>query len=127
MAPPRQDQAAPIRAAAMTARPQSQGNCGLHQPRRAAAVVAADATFAQVLAERTARVPEVAPYRPGEFYQRELPPLHAVLDGIAGLGLLVVDGYRPGPGGRPSLGAHTHAEFAIPVIPGPVPAWWVSP
>jgi deoxyinosine 3'endonuclease (endonuclease V) len=36
---------------------------------RAAAVLAADAAFAHVLAERTA----VAPYRPGEFYLRELP------------------------------------------------------
>jgi deoxyribonuclease V len=84
---------------------------------RAAAVVAADASFAQVLAERTAAVPEVEPYRPGEFYRRELPPLHAVLDGIAGLGLLVVDGYADlDPGGSPGLGAHAHAEFAIPVI-----------
>jgi deoxyribonuclease V len=84
---------------------------------RAAAVVAADAAFSQVLAERTAVVPQVTPYRPGEFYQRELPPLHAVLDGIGGLELLVVDGYVDlDPGGRPGLGAHAHAEFAIPVI-----------
>ena len=84
---------------------------------RAAAVVAADAAFAQVLAERTAVVPEVAPYRPGEFYRRELPPLRAVLDGIAGLGLLVVDGYADlDPGGRPGLGARAHAAFGIPVI-----------
>ena len=41
---------------------------------RAAAVLAADATFAHVLAERTATAPRVAPYRPGEFYRRELPP-----------------------------------------------------
>lgn len=84
---------------------------------RAAAVVAADALFSHVLAERTAMVAQVAPYQPGEFYRRELPPLHAVLDGIAGLGLLVVDGYADlDPGGRPGLGAHAHAEFAIPVI-----------
>ena len=42
---------------------------------RAAAVLAADAAFAHVLAERTAVVPRVAPYQPGEFYLRELPPL----------------------------------------------------
>lgn len=78
---------------------------------RAAAVLAADATFAKVLAERTAVVPEVAPYRPGAFYRRELPPLRAVLDGTGGLGLLVVDGYADlDPGGRPGLGAHAHAE-----------------
>ena len=34
---------------------------------RAAAVLAADAAFSHVLAERTAVVPRVAPYRPGEF------------------------------------------------------------
>jgi deoxyribonuclease V len=35
----------------------------------------------------------VAPYRPGEFYLRELPPLRAVLEDLSGPGLLVVDGY----------------------------------
>jgi deoxyribonuclease V len=77
-------------------------------------VVAADAIFSQVLVERTAVVPEVLPYRPGEFYLRELPPLRAVLQGIGGLGLLVVDGYADlDPGGRPGLGAHARAEFAV--------------
>ena len=60
---------------------------------RAAAVLAADSAFAHVLAERTALVPRVAPYRPGEFHLRELPPLRAVLADLSGLGLLVVDGY----------------------------------
>ncbi len=84
---------------------------------RAAAVLAADATFAHLLAERTATIPRVAPYRPGEFYRRELPPLRAVLADLSGLGLLVVDGYADlDPGGRPGLGAHVHAEFGIPVI-----------
>ena len=84
---------------------------------RAAAVLAADATFAHLLAERTAVVPRVTPYRPGEFYLRELPPLRAVLEGLSGLGLLVVDGYADlDPIDRPGLGAHAHAEFSIPVI-----------
>ena len=84
---------------------------------RAAVVLAADAAFAHVLAERTAVVPRVPPYLPGEFYLRELPPLRAVLDDLSGLGLLVVDGYADlDPGGRPGLGAHAHAEFGIPVI-----------
>jgi deoxyribonuclease V len=84
---------------------------------RAAAVLAADVGFAHVLAERTAVVPRVPPYRPGEFYRRELPPLRAVLDDLSGLGLLVVDGYADlDPGGRPGRGAHAHAEFGIPVI-----------
>ena len=33
------------------------------------------------------------PYRLGEFYLRELSPLHAVLDDLSLLGLLIVDGY----------------------------------
>jgi deoxyribonuclease V len=84
---------------------------------RTAAVLAADVSFAHVLAERAVVAPQMAPYRPGEFYLRELPPLCAVLDGLSGLGLLVVDGY-PGldPGGRPGLGTRAHAEFGIPVI-----------
>jgi deoxyribonuclease V len=84
---------------------------------RAAAVLAADAAFAHVLAERTAMVPWVPAYRPGEFYLRELPPLRAVLDDLSGLSLLVVDGYADlDPSGRPGLGAHAHTEFGIPVI-----------
>jgi deoxyribonuclease V len=84
---------------------------------RAAAVLAADGLFAHVLAERTAVLPRVAPYRPGEFYLRELPPLRAVLAGLSEVGLLVVDGYVDlDPGGRPGLGARAHAEFGIPVI-----------
>jgi deoxyribonuclease V len=93
----------------------------VHYPRTggawAAAVLAADAAFAHVLAEHTAVVPQVRPYQPGEFYLRELPPLHAVLDDLSGLGLLVIDGYVDlDPGGRPGLGAYAHAEFGIPVI-----------
>ena len=84
---------------------------------RAAAVVAADAAFTHVLGEYTALTLEVAPYQPGQFYLRELPPLRAVLHRIPGLSLLVVDGYADlDPDGRPGLGAHAHAEFAIPVI-----------
>ena len=84
---------------------------------RAAVVAAADAAFSKVLTERTASVPEVVPYRPGDFFLRELPPLRAVLDGVHGLGLLVVDGYVDlDASGRPGLGAHAHAEFGVPVI-----------
>ena len=83
---------------------------------RAAAVLAADAAFARVLAERTAVLPQALPYRPGQFYLRELPPLRAVLDNLSGLGLLVVDGYADlDPSGRPGLGAHaaTGADYAV--------------
>jgi deoxyribonuclease V len=84
---------------------------------RAALVVADDPTFSAVVAENTATVPEVMAYRPGEFYLRELPPLRAVLRGVTGLGLLIVDGYADlDPPGRPGLGAHAYAEFGVPVI-----------
>lgn len=84
---------------------------------RAAAVVATDVTFGDLLADRTAHVPEVRPYQPGQFYLRELPPLHVVLDGLQQLRLLVVDGYADlDPACRPGLGAHAHAEFGVPVI-----------
>lgn len=70
-----------------------------------------------VLTEWTVLVPEVAPYQPGEFVLRELPPLRAVLADVRSLGLLVVDGYVDlDPGGRPGLGAYAHAEFGVPVI-----------
>jgi len=84
---------------------------------QAAAVVAADAAFGQLLADRTGQLGEVAPYQPGQLYLRELPPLHAVLDGLDGMNLLIVDGYADlDPGGRPGLGAHAQAEFGVPVI-----------
>lgn len=84
---------------------------------RAAAVLAATPSFADVLAERVATVTDVAPYQPGEFYLRELPPLRAVLAGLGRPRLVVIDGYADlDADGRPGLGAHVHAEFAIPVI-----------
>jgi deoxyribonuclease V len=84
---------------------------------RAAAVVAANVGFSCLVEDRTALVPAVGPYRPGEFYLRELPPLHAVLDSLNQMSLLIVDGYADlDPVGRPGLGAHAHTEFGIPVI-----------
>ena len=91
---------------------------------RAAAVVAADAAFSRVLAEHTVVVAEVAAYRPGEFYRRELPPLRAVLAAIDGLGLLVIDGYADlDPAGRPGLGVYAHRVFAVPVTGVAKPAF----
>jgi deoxyribonuclease V len=84
---------------------------------RAALVTAADARFAEITGSRIALVPETAPYRPAEFYLRELPPLRAVLQDAAHLALIIVDGYVDlDPAGRPGLGAHVHAEYAVPVI-----------
>jgi deoxyribonuclease V len=84
---------------------------------RAAAVVAADPAFSQLAGDRTVVVADVAPYQPGQFYLRELPPLRAVLDGLSGLSLLVIDGYADlDPDGRPGLGARARDEFGVPVI-----------
>jgi deoxyribonuclease V len=84
---------------------------------RAALVVAPDATFSAIAVEKTVLIEHVAAYRPGEFYQRELPPLRAVLAGVDGVELLIVDGYVTlDPSGRAGLGAHAHAEFGVPVI-----------
>ncbi len=84
---------------------------------RAAAVVYADASFSRLVADRVVLVPDAEPYQPGQFYLRELPPLRAVLEGLTGMALLVVDGYADlDPDGRPGLGAHASAEFGVPVI-----------
>lgn len=84
---------------------------------RAAAVAAGDRRFAPVMWSRTAVVPQVAPYRPGQFYLRELPPLRAVIPAAGTLGLIVIDGYVDlDPGGRPGLGAHVHEQYGVPVI-----------
>ena len=84
---------------------------------RAAIVLATRPDFAAVGAEWTAEVPVTAPYRPGQFFLRELPPLRAVLADAGPLGLIVVDGYVDlDPDGRPGLGAHVHQEFSVPVI-----------
>jgi deoxyribonuclease V len=84
---------------------------------RAACVVAADLRFSDIVAEHVVPLAEVAPYRPGEFYARELPALRAVLAHAGQLDLLVVDGYVDlDPAGRPGLGAHAHAEFDVAVV-----------
>jgi deoxyribonuclease V len=85
---------------------------------RAALVAARDRRFSLVTQTRTAMVAAVAPYRPGEFYLRELPPLRAVLPAAGELALIVVDGYVDlDPDGRPGLGARVHAEFGgVPVV-----------
>jgi deoxyribonuclease V len=84
---------------------------------RAAMAAYRDRRFAQIATVQTAMVAAVDPYRPGEFYRRELPPLRAVIPAADELALIVVDGYVDlDPDGRPGLGAHVHAEFGVPVI-----------
>lgn len=84
---------------------------------RAALVAAAERRFNTVMWSTTAMTNAVAPYRPGEFWRRELPPVRAVCGGVTELALIVVDGYVDlDPSGLPGLGAHVHAEFGVPVI-----------
>ena len=84
---------------------------------QAAAVVAADAAFSHLAADRIALVPHVEPYQPGQFWRRELPPLRAALNGLDGMNLLIIDGYADlDPDGRPGLGARAREEFGVPVI-----------
>ena len=79
-------------------------------------VATSDRRFSQVVQTQTAIISAVEPYRPGEFYRRELPPLRAVIPADE-LALIVVDGYVDlDRDGRPGLGAHVHAEFGVPVI-----------
>jgi deoxyribonuclease V len=84
---------------------------------RAAMVGADERSFSRVTQTRTAMVRAGAPYKPGEFYLRELPPLRAVIQASRDLALIVIDGYVDlDPDGRPGLGAHVYAEFGAPVI-----------
>jgi len=84
---------------------------------RAAAVLAGDAAFSRLVGHRIAVVPQVAPYQPGQFWLREFPPLHAVLDSLTNLALLMIDGHADlDPDGRPGLGARAREEFGVPVI-----------
>jgi deoxyribonuclease V len=83
----------------------------------AAVAVAPDARFSSVAWSRTVSTGVTAGYEAGEFWRRELPPLRAVLAGVTGLALIIVDGYADlDPAGRPGLGARVHAETGVPVV-----------
>jgi deoxyribonuclease V len=82
-----------------------------------AAAVIADRWEAQfpVSTHVALRTP-VAEYVPGAFWQRELPCLRAVLDGL-GAEVVVVDGYVwLDDQGRKGLGAHLHDQLGVPVV-----------
>jgi deoxyribonuclease V len=83
----------------------------------AALVVADTPTFAPVVEEHVLGQSTAPPYRPGAFFERELPPVRAVLRLAPGLDLLIIDGYVTlDPLGRPGLGRHVARELGIPVI-----------
>lgn len=78
--------------------------------------------WADETARNTCVVPvdEVAPYRPGRFYERELPCLLALLDALPDRpDMIVVDGHAVlDAKGTPGLGAHLFAALdrSVPVI-----------
>jgi deoxyribonuclease V len=78
----------------------------------AAAILFLDWSSPFALEEHRVTVDEVAPYRPGAFYERELPCILAVLRRSRGpIGVVVVDGYVWLGDQRPGLGAHLHAAL----------------
>lgn len=83
---------------------------------RAACVLAQGWTASAPLRTWTALRTPVAPYVPGEFRQRELPVLLAVLEGVRA-DVVVVDGYVwLDEVGRKGLGAHLHDAVRLPVV-----------
>src|SRR5262245_20276219 len=82
-----------------------------------AAAVVTDRWDAQFpLETHTALRTPIEDYVPGAFWQRELPCLLAVLDGLAPT-LVVVDGYVwLDDSGRRGLGAHLHDAIGLPVV-----------
>jgi deoxyribonuclease V len=84
---------------------------------RAAIVIAADRRYTTIMYEQTVWLDQVAPYVPGNFFVRELPPIRAVLADSPDLTMLVIDGYVDlDPSGRPGLGAHLREDIAVPII-----------
>src|SRR4051794_40847111 len=61
--------------------------------------------------------PNAAEYRPGHFYERELPYLIAILDEVTEpIATIIVDGYVWLGPDRPGLGWHLHAARGVPVV-----------
>lgn len=87
---------------------------------RAAAVFFEAWSDEKAAREQVAHITQVAPYQAGQFYQRELPCLLAVLGGHQqDLEAVVIDGYVTlDPAGRPGLGQHLFEALheQIPVI-----------
>src|SRR5688572_28068264 len=88
-----------------------------------AAVVATAVVFAAWTDELAAgevtnhHPPDVAPYTPGAFYERELP-FHVTLfeQLVSPIDALVIDGYVWLGPERPGLGMHLHDRIGVPII-----------
>lgn len=84
----------------------------------AAAILFLDWGSPNPVAQHVVTIRGVAPYRPGSFYERELPCIDAVLArNHWPLAAIVVDGYV-WLGAEPGLGAHLYKKLgeAVPVI-----------
>ncbi len=86
----------------------------------AAALTFEDWQDAQAGGRHTLRLPEVAPYVPGHFYQRELPCLLAILEALPrSPDLILIDGFVwLGDEKKPGLGGHLFRAIGerIPVV-----------
>jgi deoxyribonuclease V len=86
----------------------------------AAAIVANSWEASAAVETRIAKINPIQPYRPGSFFERELPCILQVLQSIQSpYRAIVIDGYVDlDASGRPGLGAHLHARLqkTIPVI-----------
>ncbi len=72
---------------------------------------------ARAKASHVVRLDHPAPYVPGRFYERELPPILQVLARVtAPLDVVFVDAHVWLGPERPGLGARLHAAIAVPVI-----------
>ncbi|MFF2266661.1 endonuclease V [Cellulosimicrobium cellulans] len=86
---------------------------------RAAVVLAGDMSFQKIVGMRSVWVSDVAPYVPGRFFEREPPPLLAVLAAVPALDLLLVDGYVAlDPDGTPGLGVHVARTGLVSTVVG---------
>ncbi len=85
----------------------------------AAVILFLDWTTPHALAEHVVALDRVAPYRPGAFYERELPCIMAVLARSTWpIATIVVDGFAWLGEDAPGLGAHVYEALgrSIPVV-----------
>ncbi len=84
----------------------------------AAAVVAQSWDTGAAIETRTARITAVEPYKPGAFFERELPCILQVLALVkTDYRAIVIDGYVDlDEHGRPGLGAHLHMKINVVVV-----------
>jgi deoxyribonuclease V len=63
-----------------------------------------------VVAEQVITISGVKPYKSGQFFERELPCLLAVLEKLPSMDIVLIDGYVWLEKNRPGLGAHLYTS-----------------